>query len=47
MRPLIIDELRDDLMTYGRCTYSVTDTDDEFSIRRYSPFENFYSMEIE
>jgi hypothetical protein len=45
MLPLVIDELRCDLDCFGRCTYSVTDTVDEFTIRRYDPTEYFYTLE--
>ena len=46
MRPLVISELRDDLFSYNRCNYSITDNEFEFSIRRYNPEEYFHTLEL-
>lgn len=46
MLPLVIDELRTDLLSCGRCNYSICDTEDEFSIRRIDPSWEIYTLEI-
>lgn len=46
MMPLVIDELRNDLACFGNCTYSVTDNEYEFAIKRYNPEEVFYTLEL-
>lgn len=38
VRPYVIDSLLEDLDNLGRCTYDVKDTNDEFSIKRFSPW---------
>ena len=47
MEPYVVTELRNDLLNYGRCVWSIEDNEFEFSIRRYSPTERFYSLEID
>lgn len=46
MLPLVIDELRNDLVCYGRCNYSIVDTEEEFSINRLPPEWVVYNLEI-
>lgn len=46
MRPLIIDELEQDLFLYGRCTWGVTDNPDEFAVVRIDPAFDVYTLEV-
>lgn len=46
MEPLVFEELREDLFLYGRCNFSIKDTDSEFAIRRESVSRDYFSMEL-
>lgn len=46
MLPYVLNGLRNDLIDYGSCVYSITDDEDEFSITRHNPFKSYYRMEL-
>ena len=46
MYPLVIDELRNDLISYGKCNYAITDDEVEFSINRFPPEWEVYNLEV-
>jgi hypothetical protein len=35
--PLVLDELKWDVIRYGECFFTVTDNPNNFQIRRYNP----------
>lgn len=41
---LVYQTLLYDLMSYGRCAYTVKDTTEEFSIKALHPFEVAYEV---